>query len=86
MIDVRIFAAGQHGREAFAERDGIGVGKDGVVAPHGGRASGEARRGERALDRGQIVAGVEDAAIFRADGLRDGRRDSARRNGYIRDE
>ena len=69
-VDVGIFAAGQHGGEAFAERDGIGVGKDGVVAPHGGRASGEMRGREGALDVGEIVAGVEDSGVFGADGLR----------------
>ena len=69
-VDVGIFAAEQHGSEAFAERDGIGVGKDGVIAPHGGRASGEARGREGALDRGEIVARVEDAGIFGTDRLR----------------
>ena len=68
-IDVGEFAAGEHGREAFAERDGIGVGENGIIAPHGGSASGEARRREASLDGGEIVARVEDAGIFRADGL-----------------
>src|SRR5579864_407382 len=43
-IDVGIFAAGQHGRETFAEGNWISRRQNRVVAPHGWRASGETSR------------------------------------------
>ena len=45
-VDVGIFAAGEHGREAFAESHGVSFGQDGIVAPHGRRAGdrGEQRK------------------------------------------
>ena len=68
--DVGIFAAGQHGSKTFAERDGRGFGKDGVVTPHGGSERQQRCGRETLLDVGEIVAGVEDAAIFGANSLR----------------
>src|SRR5271154_1636524 len=68
--DVGILAAGEHGSKTFAERDGIGFGEDGVVAPHGGSASGEVGGGKISLDGREIVAGVENALVVGADGLR----------------
>ena len=65
-----IFAAGKHGREAFSQRDGVRFGKHFGVTPHGGGAVRKLLAGESFLDRRQIVAGVEDSAVFRADGLR----------------
>ena len=64
-----IFAAGKHGSEAFAESDGRGFGKDGVVTPHGGSERQQRRGGEAFLDAGEIVTGVEDASVFGANGL-----------------
>ena len=40
--DVGIFAAAQHGSKAFAERYRRGLGKNGVVAPHGGSVAAAA--------------------------------------------
>src|SRR6202034_4862586 len=67
--DVGILAAGEHGSKAFAEGDGVRIGKNGVVAPHGGGASGEAGGGESPLDVGEIVTGVEDTGVFGTNGL-----------------
>src|SRR5208337_4433229 len=41
-----------------------------VIAPHGRSASGKARRRERALDRVEVVARIENAGVFRTDRLR----------------
>ncbi len=68
--DVGILTAGEHRSESFAERNRIGLGKNGVVAPHGGRAPSEAGGRKAALDRGEIVARVENASIFGANRLR----------------
>ena len=79
--DAGKLAAGEHGSETFAERDGIGFGKDGVVAPHGGGASGEVRGGKISLDRGEIVAGIENASVFGTDGLGTSGGDNVGRSG-----
>src|SRR5579872_5246742 len=68
-VDVGVLAAGKHGSESLAERNGISRGEYSIVAPHGGRATGETSGREGSLDRSKIVAGVEDAGIFRTDSL-----------------
>src|SRR5205814_8254172 len=69
-VDVRKFTAGKHGREPFAQRNGIGCGQNRVIAPHAGRASGQTRRGESAFYVGKVVAGVKNSTVFGAHGLR----------------
>src|SRR5579863_3180446 len=69
-VDVGILPAGEHGSEALAEGDGVCIGKNGVVAPHGRGASGETGGGKSTLDRGQIVPCVEDAGVFGTNRLR----------------
>ena len=68
-VNVGIFAAGKHGREAFAQRNRIGLGQNGVIAPHGGRSPSEARGRKRPLNRGEVVTRVENAAVFRTNCL-----------------
>ena len=65
-----IFAASQHGSKTFAQRDGISLGKDGMVAPHGGSERQRRGRRKRFPDGDEIVASVEDAAVVGANGLR----------------
>src|SRR5207302_5149658 len=67
---IGILAAGEHRREAFPKRDWIGFGQNRVITPHGGRASGQARGRESALDGSQIVARVENSTVFGTDCLR----------------
>ena len=84
--DVGIFAAGQHGSEAFAERDRRGFGKDGIVAPHGGSERQQRCRRERFLDRWQDRSERREFRHLSGKRFADDRRDNARRNGCIRGE
>lgn len=67
--DARKFAAGQHGSKTLAERHRRSFRKDGIVAPHGRRQRQKRSRREASLNARQIVARIQNAAIFRANGL-----------------
>ena len=68
--DVGIFPAAQHGSKSLAQRNRRCFRQDGVVAPHGRSQRQQRGRRKTSLNAGQIVAGVQDAAIFRANRLR----------------
>ena len=67
-VEAGIAAAGKHGRPAFAEGDGVGVGEDIGVTPHGGfGAAGGA--GCCVLQGIEVIADVEGSGAGGADGL-----------------
>ena len=66
--DVGILAAGQHGGEAFTQRDRFDVGENLLIAPHVGGAFTQLGRTHRCLGGSHVVAHVQHAAIFRANG------------------
>src|SRR5277367_461392 len=63
------FVAGEHGRKTFAQSDGRRVRQNLGVAPHGSDAAFERFFGETGFQRCEIIAGVENATVFRANSL-----------------